>query len=278
MHDDIQRQILGAILIALRPIARILLRFGVGYREFAEISKTAFVDIATSDYGLRGRPTNTSRVAVMTGLTRKEVRRLREKICNGEDLVVVKTTPLSEVLHRWHADDEFIDASGRAGVLPFTGESRSFSKLVKLYGGDIPPGAMKTELKRIGAVEEDELGNLVAVKRTLSPKGAHEKLVASFVHAVYPLISTIAHNIDPDREEESWAQMATFTQNVRKSDVARIRRISFDRLSDVAESIDDLFMAYETLHENDSSADDKNTIAVGVFYFEERDEKMIKSW
>ncbi|MFQ5549243.1 MAG: DUF6502 family protein, partial [Woeseia sp.] len=70
MQDKIQRQILDALLVAIRPLARALLRVGIGYREFAEISKAAFVDIATKDYGLRGRPTNISRVAVMTGLTR----------------------------------------------------------------------------------------------------------------------------------------------------------------------------------------------------------------
>ena len=79
MQDDTQRQIHSVILLVLRPIARLLLRGGIGYREFSEISKTAFVQVATKDYGLRGRPTNISRVAVMTGLTRKEVRRIRDK-------------------------------------------------------------------------------------------------------------------------------------------------------------------------------------------------------
>ena len=122
MQNDIQRQILGAFLVVLRPMARILLRFGIGFREFAEISKTAFVDVASSDFGLRGRPTNISRVAVMTGLTRKEVNRVREKIAKGDEDLVVRTTPLCEVLHRWHAEPEFLDSSGRPGVLPFSGD------------------------------------------------------------------------------------------------------------------------------------------------------------
>jgi hypothetical protein len=66
MQDRIQQQVLGAFLIVLRPIARIFLRFGIGFREFAEISKAAFVDVASTDFGIRGRPTNISRVAVMT--------------------------------------------------------------------------------------------------------------------------------------------------------------------------------------------------------------------
>jgi len=278
MKDDIRQQILGAFLIALRPIARILLRFGIGLREFSEISKTAFVEVATNEYGLRGRPTNISRVAVMTGLTRKEVRRIREKIQKGDQSVVVKTTPLSEILHRWHAESEFLDSSGRPAILPFAGPCGSFSSLVRRFGGDIPPGAMRTELKRVGAVEEDQEGNLVAVSRTIFADGPQEKLITALVHAVYPLISTVSYNVDPEREGEGWAQLSTFSQSIRRTDLPRLRRISFDRLSEVAESIDDLFMAYETLHARDDSAVDKDTVAVGVFYFEEKDKEMIDRW
>ncbi len=278
MQNEIQQQILGAILVALRPMVRILLRFGIGYREFSELLKTAFVEVGTNEYGLRGRPTNISRVAVMTGLTRKEVRRIREKIEDGNHSVIVKTTPLSEILHRWHADNEFLDSSGRPAPLPFSGQSGSFSSLVRRFGGDIPAGAMRTELKRVGAIEEDSDGNLRAASRTIHPRGAHEKLITVLVHAVYPLLSTIAHNIDPDRKDDSWAQMSTFSQSIRKEDMPRLRRISFDRLTEVAESIDDLFMAYETLHKEDGAENDGNTVAVSVFYFEERDKEMNHLW
>ncbi len=278
MQNDIQRQILGAFLVALRPIARILLRFGIGFREFSEISKTAFVDVASSEYGLRGRPTNISRVAVMTGLTRKEVRRIREKIEGGDQAVVVKATPLSEILHRWHAESEFLNESGRPATLPFAGEERSFSNLVRRFGGDIPPGAMRTELKRVGAIEETDDGQLKVIKRTVHPKGAHEKLITALVHALYPLASTISHNVDPDREGEPWTQIDTFSQSIRKADLTRLRRISFDRLSEVAESMDDLFMAYESLHDKDEGNDTTNTVAVGVFYFEETDKSANVEW
>jgi len=278
MQNDIQRQILGAFLLALRPIARIFLRFGMGFREFSGLAKTAFVDVATNEYGLRGRPTNISRVAVMTGLTRKEVRRVREKIENSDQSVVVKSTPLSELLHRWHSDNEYLDSAGRPIVLPFSGEGISFSSLARKYGGDIPPGAMRTELKRVGAVVEDEHGNLQAVSRVVHPKGEHEKLVTAVVHAIYPLVSTIAHNVNPNRDDDTWAQLNTYSQSIRKIDVPRLRRISLDRLTELAESIDDLFIAYETMHENDGSDDDKNIVAVGVYYFEEKDPNATKFW
>lgn len=269
MRDDIQTQILGAFLVVLKPVARILLRFGIGFREFSEIAKTAFVDVASSDFGIRGRPTNISRVAVMTGLTRKEVKRIRDKISSGEEKLSVRTTPLCEVLHKWHAEEDFLDKSGRPATLRFSGGDNSFTGLVRKFGGDIPPGAMRTELKRVGAIQEDDEGNLTVVRRSVTPSGQHDNLVAALAHSAYPLLSTIAHNIHTDDANERWAQFTAFTQAVKSSDVPRLRRISFDRLVEATESFDDLFMAYESLNEAADDIKDRNTIAVGVFYFQE---------
>ena len=163
--DDQKSLIHSACRQILRPLASMLLRCGMTWKEFSDLSKSVFVQAATEEYGIKGRPTNISRVAVMTGLTRKEVRRIRGKIDSGDHSVVVKSTPLAGILHRWHAEPEFLDAKGRPARLPFSGETGSFTNLTKRFGGDIPPGAMRTELKRIGAVRECENGDLEVVHR-----------------------------------------------------------------------------------------------------------------
>ena len=271
MQDRIQEQVLNALLIALRPIAKMLLRNGFGFREFNEIAKSAFVDVATRDYGLRGRPTNISRVAVMTGLTRKEVRRIRDKIDGGDEAVVAKSTPLGAVLSSWHTQNEFIDSSGVPLDLPFDGASPSFTDVVKLSGGDIPPGAMRTELKRIGAIQETEEGLLRPLKRYAVAAGTDDMLVTGLVRGIRTIGLSIAHNTNPDRTDNAWVQRTVSTASVRKDDLVRLRRISHDRLEEFTEGVEDLYSAYETLHSSDSDKESASvgTIGVGVFYFED---------
>ncbi len=268
MRDNIQRQILDALLVALRPLSRALLRVGIGYREFAEISKTAFVDIATKDYGLRGRPTNISRVAVMTGLTRKEVRRIRNKTAAGDATFISRATPMTELLHRWFTEDDFIDKRGAPKVLPFDGDEISFSELVRRFGGDIPPGAMRTELKRISAIEEDKNSRLRVLKRNVSGLALPDRLVTGLAQVVYPAVLTLAHNTSPNCDD-TWVHRCAATRYVRKDDIGRLRRISSDRLVELSESIDDLFVAYETLYEKDVGYESVRAVGIGVFYFEE---------
>jgi hypothetical protein len=269
MHERSEPKVLDALLIALRPIARALLKIGIGYREFNEIAKAAFVDVATTEYGLRGRPTNISRVAVMTGLTRKEVRRIRDRIKSGNEAVVAKSTPLSIVLHSWYSDEDFLDDHGKPRPLSFDGQFPSFSDLVKRAGGDIPPGAMRTELKRIDAVEESDDKTLRPLKRYATAFGREQLVITGLTRGIYPMASTVAHNVESGKPEDAWLQRTVSTDMVRTEDVARLRRISYDRLEEFTEAIDDLYSAYETLHSSESKNNDSGSIGIGVFYFEE---------
>jgi hypothetical protein len=278
MQEKLKQQVLDAFLLVMRPIVRILLRYGIGYREFVEVAKTAYVDVASSDFGLRGRPTNISRVAVMTGLTRKEVKRLRDKIESGDSRISVKTTPLADVLHHWHAQREFTDSAGRPLALPFSGKGKSFSSLVKKHGGDIPAGAMRTELKRVAAVEEDDEGYLRVTRRSIHPADQHDNLLMLLVHGAYTMLTNIAHNTNTETTSDSWGSKIAFTTTSGKEHSVQLRRIAKDRISEFAEAFDDIFIAYEALHDTQQSNDENNAIAVGIYYFEETDPNANYEW
>jgi len=268
MQNNQSSIIHAALLNALRPLARLLMRAGLGYREFAELSKCAFVDVATCDYGLRGRPTNISRVAVMTGLTRKEVKRIRDKIAGGKGSETSKVIPPTEIVHQWHSDPDFLDANGLPLVLPFDGTPISFTSLVKRYGGDIPPGAMRTELRRVNAITEDAEGNLTVVRRHIRPADNNAGVEMAFGQSLFGLIHALNHNIGAG-DGESWIERVAWTTRIRKDDQNRVRRISRDRAEEFITAIDDLFSAYETIYP-DENADNKpeDVSGVGVFYFE----------
>jgi hypothetical protein len=269
MQDDIQQQILGAILLVLRPLVRAMLRVGVGYREFSELAKNAFVETATEDYGLRGRPTNISRVAVMTGLTRKEVRRIRQKANYAHHTIAMKTAPMSQVLHRWYTDHEFLTEAGNPKSLSFDGEGVTFTSLVRKYAGDVPPGAMRTELSRIHAITIDERGTLLPAKRIAYSTELHDRFISGLAGIIYPAALNFSHNIESVDLTKRWPNLAATSKFVREEDRGRIARISSDRIEEFIEAIDDIYAAYETLYDIEDHKDQNCAVGVGVFYFEE---------
>jgi hypothetical protein len=278
MQETQQQKILSAFQLVLRPIVKILLRYGIGYAQFAETVKTAFVDVSSTEFGIRGRPTNISRIAVMTGLTRKEIRRIRTKIEGGSISLKIKSTPITEILHRWHSEEEFLDEKGRPAVLPFLGEKGSFSALVKKFGGDVPPGAMRTELIRVGSVDERNKDNLVLIKRSFWSSDKVDHILTSLVHSAYPLICSIEHNLGLDAPGEGVAQYSIHSLRIRRSELPKLKRICNDRLRDIASSFDDLFMAYETVHSEPNDQRREKPVVVGLYYFDEQDGSASYTW
>ena len=264
--------------MCLRPIAKIMLQCGIGYRAFAEVAKTAFVDVATREYGVRGRPTNMSRVAVMTGLTRKEVRRLRDESNSGHLSARQVVTPMALILHKWVSEPEFLDKEGRPADLPMEGDRSSFKSLVKRFGGDIPPGAIRTELKRVGCVKESKDGQLRLVKRAFRPSDVEDRVLNYLLKSVCPVLQNTAHNLDPTNRESEWPQYTVNTKSIRTSDLGRIKRITSDRCVDFVESFDDMFIAYEALHEQQGDGNGQNPIAISISYFEEHDDDAKQIW
>lgn len=50
MNSSFQQKVLAATHTCIRPFARMLLRSGINYQQFAEIAKNAFVDEAARDH------------------------------------------------------------------------------------------------------------------------------------------------------------------------------------------------------------------------------------
>src|SRR5256885_7801645 len=110
----------------LKPAIHVLLRCGVPWKEFAELAKSVYVEVATERFGKRGRPTNVSRTAVLTGLTRREVRRQRNRSAAADPPATGYVTQASLILSAWHLRPAFIDKKGKPRPLPPDSQGASF--------------------------------------------------------------------------------------------------------------------------------------------------------
>jgi len=272
MQDQNNNKLNSTFLLLLRPLARLFLRFGRGYREYSELSKTAFVAVASEDYGVHGRPTNVSRIAAMTGLTRKEISRIRGRLEHGEGAIIERRTPVREVIDAWRTNEEFLDANGQPAVLPLDGPSGSFRSLIKQFAGDIPEGAMKKELQRIRAVECDD-DHYTLLPDDQGGPNAEDELAAQLRAGAYPLLAAMAKNQNAVRDDDKWPQETVSRATIRKSDVRRVRKLVAVRLRAATTNIADLLDAYATLH-NGENADEKLVpVSAGVFYTDGLDTK-----
>lgn len=155
---------------ALRPIIRILLRYGLSYPEFNQISRKLYVDTVMNEAEFRipqRRRQYKARVACLTGLSRKEVLRLVSAERAVENPELESYNRAARVLEGWWTDERFLDDKGRPVALPFRAAPgrRSFSALVADYSGDIPPRAVLDELRRAGVCDASGDDEVHVLKR-----------------------------------------------------------------------------------------------------------------
>jgi hypothetical protein len=135
----------------LRPLVRILLRSGMPYGVFADLAKRAYVDVASEEFRIPERRQTVSRVAVITGLSRKEVARVRDLASAEASVAAERCNRAARVIGGWLRDARFLDGSGEPLPLAMEGEGATFSLLVKEFSGDVPAGAVLDELLHVGA-------------------------------------------------------------------------------------------------------------------------------
>ena len=76
--------LLKALDTLLRPLIKLLLSFQITYPQLINILKSIYVDVAESDFKVNGRRQSDSRITLLTGVHRKDVKRLREETETSE--------------------------------------------------------------------------------------------------------------------------------------------------------------------------------------------------
>lgn len=250
----------------MRSICRLLLRHEIGFREFSDLAKTAFVQVATEEYGLRGRPTNISRVAVMTGLTRKEVKRLRDLNIERGDEFLSRRNPHAELLHYWNTDKEYSDSSGHPKALAYDGPGVTFQTLVKRCAGDIPVGAMRTELKRIGAIAENKDGLLVVKTRQHLPKDVNDRLLNGIEYGLQTLAATVEYNGNP-KNKLLRPQKFIHSSEISEDELPLLQKFIREKIESFSIETDDLLSTAEVTPAEKGSGKQCATVGVGVYFY-----------
>ena len=201
--------------VLLRPIASLLLKCGMTWREFADVSKSVFVTVASQDYGLNGRPTNVSRVSILTGVSRKEIARVRTLLEHESTPLPNKTTDATRLLSGWHQDPDFRTPTGEPRALPLDGEGASFATLWKRYGGDVPVTSMRKELERAGAIMTQADGLVRAERRYFMPRSFDPQWILNAGSMLRDLGSSITHNLDVGTTSAASAKVPASTSTRR---------------------------------------------------------------
>jgi hypothetical protein len=268
MNKAILKPLSAAVLRLFRPLVRVLLRNGVSYRTFADFAKWVYVDVATKEFGIEGRKQSTSRVSVITGLSRKEVKRVRELPRPDDTASVERYNRAARVIAAWRRESNFQDAEGNAAPLLLEGTGATFSELVKRFSGDVPVRAILDELIRVGAVERLEDGRMGLLVRAYVPESSDADKLHILGTDVGYLISTIDHNLQADPMGPLFQRKVAY-DNLPDEALPEFRELSAERAQALLEKLDRWLAQRDRDVTPTVRGTGRNRAGLGIYYFEE---------
>lgn len=262
-------QVAAATRQWLKPLVHVLIRCGITWREFADLAKAVYVEVATANFGKRGRPTNVSRTAVLTGLARREVRRQRELLERAPQVQSGYVTKASLVLSAWHLDPKYLDAEGRPLPLPVEGEAPSFSALLRRCGGgDVRPSTMLKELRSAGAIRKLSDGRYEPLQRMYIPHQMDEQLIRLWGTVIADVATTYLHNLTRTGRTPPRFERAAVNDSIPADAVPEFRKFLEEEGQAFLERLDRWLTAHEVRDAGESSGKTVR-LGAGVYHIQD---------
>jgi hypothetical protein len=247
MGHSVKDDLRLALRTMLKPLVRLLISQGVSHGDFSEAAKDVYVEVAIRHFE-KGSKINQSRTAILTGLTRKEVKNVIDRAMSAEPNSRIFSRP-SRVLAGWHSDPKYIGPYGVPLEIPYdlpAESGPSFVDLVRTYSGDMAPRPMLKELIRVGAVVELENHAFKAVRRDFEAEALSPELVGRLGKIGQYFFSTAAANIEKAEQGSGYFDRRVYSDDgIARESVREFDAYIKKRGQEFLEELDNWFVAKE---------------------------------
>lgn len=266
----------AAIRRMLRPVVRQLIAHGVTFPAVSEMLRQLYVEVAETQFTLPFKRQTDSRLALVTGLSRKEIAQIRQAKTPTDDLPDVEDTPVTRVLGRWMAGPPYASPDGVPRRLAYESPDPSVATFHRLAGDvetDVTVRALLDELIRLGLVEwESDGGVSLRQPGNIAAATDVEGKMALLGSDPGELFQSIMHNIEtPDRP---WFQRKVVYDNVGAEALAQLQEEARQLGDEFIRRANALLSSYDRDRHGEAPGGARSRVVLGAYYFEERAEQV----
>lgn len=265
---DVRDALLRAAVEMLRPVVRRLLAEGVPFGWLERRLRVLFVEVAESDFAVAGRRPTDSRIALLTAINRKEVRRVRsERAADAGAPATFSLNPLTSLVSRWASGAATTDEAGRPRPLPYRApRGASFTRLARQVTTDFAPGVLLEQLVASGAAEM-RAGDIVALREAaFVPRRGSAQQLQILAEDPAELVETMLRNALSDGER--LVQRKVYFDNLGGDAAERIRAEMRRECERFLARVERLLARYDRDRNPRAPGGPRHYAGVGVYFFE----------
>ena len=258
--------LITALRHLLRPLVRLLVARGFTYPMLADLLKEIYVDTADRDFRLDGNPPTDSRVSLLSGVHRKDVRRLRGAAAPQEEAVPDAVALGAQLAAAWTTGRDFVDAKGRPrrlARLASQGGKRSFEALVESVSRDIRARSVLDEWLRLGVAELDKEDRVVLKTAAFVPARGFDEKAFYFGHNLHDHIAAAAHNLL--REGPPFVERSVHYDELSARSEAELAALAEEKGMSVVQAVNRKAIACEERDRGDTAP--RRRFTFGIYFY-----------
>lgn len=254
-----------------------MLHYSVQYPYLANLLKLTYVEVATQ-MPVPGKEQTDSRISLLTGIHRLDVKRLRAEIVTGADAPPPSVSLGAQAVALWTSKQSYLDGKGRPLPLPrlaSSGSEVSFESLVQSISKDIRPRVVLDEWLRLGIARVDEQDRVVLITDAFVPSHGLDEKLFYLGKNVHDHLGACEHNLTR-ADAPPLLERSVYFDHLSKESAEILAAYSRQLASQAIQAFAQKAME---LQEKDSQQSDaRSRVTYGLYYFEadERSEQNLK--
>ncbi|MEM7467568.1 MAG: DUF6502 family protein [Pseudomonadota bacterium] len=261
------KALITALRQVLRPLVRFLLSKGITLPYLNQLLKEIYVEVAEQDFPLNEKPQTDSRINMLTGVHRKDVRRLREQDSTPDEIPPAVSLG-AQVVSNWLTERRYQDRQGDPKSLPIRSKNArtvSFESLVSSVSRqDLRPRVVLDELARLGIVAIDN-DSVTLIKDAFIPSRGEDEKLYYFAQNLRDHIAAAAANVDSS--EAMFLERAVSYHGLTENDVLELESLSKKSANAALKEIDK--RAKQLKKRSAARSDNNRRINFGTFFYSE---------
>ena len=272
---NIKHRLLEAHRKLFRPLVRILLRNGVSFAEFSDVTRDVFIEECIKDSWRRGDDCSISRLAIVTGLPRRSIEHVVAGWGDGDaNSDRNRLARITRLLTVWSTDPQYTGPYGWPADLPVdlddsitSNERHSFAELTRLHSGGVAPEIMLQDLLAVGAIRKLESGMLRLESRAYIPDALTDASLNRLASVVSNVVETLDYNVRLEQHEEArFERTVTADHGLSAKQIPRLSAFLQERGGQFLEELDAWMSANPT-----APQDEPLGVGVGVYLYVENE-------
>ena len=278
-QGDAAGVVVGMLRRMLRPLVRLLVSQQIQYPLLSQLLKRLYVDVATEDFALDDKRVTVSRLSLLTGIHRREVKRIQADGQVEEGAAPTAITLGAQIVARWTGEPPWTDAAGRPRALvrqSDEGDTPSFHALVNSVSVDIHPRSVLDEWLRLGVATLTEDDRVELAANAFVPSRGFEEKAHFIGRSVRDHVAAAAENLEA--EASPFLERTVYYGDLPEEAVLELRTLAREVGQEALVRVNDRARALKEAAGESSEADagERKRFTFGVFEYaapSERDDE-----